>query len=116
MRARACVGAFAVGLVGLVTVAAADPKPSPVDIKPYRADLLVFKDRAGYTYVIKPGPDPVVFYGNGKELYSQIVIGRSTDGDAWSISTYAPRVAELRPGEIRRKKDGSITKNCDGKD
>jgi hypothetical protein len=116
MRARASVGAFVVGLVGLVTIAAADPKPTAVDIKAYRSELLVFKDSAGYTYVIKPAPDPVVFYGNGKELYSQIIVGRSADGDAWSISAYAPRVAEMRPGEIRRKKDGSVTKNCDGKD
>ncbi|HEY5938260.1 MAG TPA: hypothetical protein VIU61_26595 [Kofleriaceae bacterium] len=116
MRARPW-GALVVGLVvGLGTVAVADPKPTPVDIKPYRDQLLVFKDSAGYTYVIKPGSDPVVFYGNGKELYSQIVVGRSADGDAWSISTFAPRVAETRPGEIRRKKDGSLSKNCDGKD
>ena len=116
MRARARVGAFVVALVASAAIAAADPKPSPVDIKPFRDRLLVFKDSAGYTYVIKPGDDPLIFYGNGKELYSQIISGRSSDGDAWSISTYAPRVAETRPGEIRRKKDGSITKNCDGKD
>lgn len=116
MRARAWVVALVGIAVGFGTVAAADPKPTPVDIKPYRDQLLVFKDSAGYTYVIKPGSDPVVFYGNGKELYSQIIVGRSADGDAWSISTYAPRVAEMRPGEIRRKKDGSLSKNCDGKD
>jgi len=119
MRARAWVAvtiAVAIG-VGLGAPARADdPKPTPVDIKPYRAELLVFKDSAGYTYVVKPGSDPVVFYGNGKELYSQLVRGRSSDGDAWTISTWAPRVAETRPGEIRRKKDGSVSKTCDGKD
>ena len=114
MRARWVVFALLVGMHGAAF--ADDPRPTPVDIKPYRDELLVFKDSAGYTYVVKPGADPVVFYGNGKELYAQIIRGRSADGDAWSISTWAPRVAETRPGEVRRKKDGSVSKACDGKD
>ncbi len=103
-------------MMATLSVASADPKPSPVDIKPFRDQLLVFKDSAGYTYVVKPGSDPMVFYGNTKQLYAQVTIGRSADGDAWSISIWAPRVSEIRPGQIIRKKDGSVMKTCDGKD
>jgi hypothetical protein len=114
MRARGWVA----GLAALCATApaGAEPKPAPVDIKAFRDELLVFQDGDGGTYVVRPDKDAKVFYGTGKQLYEQIVIGRSTDGDAWSVSTWAPRVAELRPGQIARKKDGTFEKTCDGKD
>ena len=97
-----------------------DPKPTPVDIKPLRDKLLVFQDKAGGTYVVFTAIDGVgdatVFYGTGKTLYKQISVGRSRNGDAWSVSTWAPRLEEVRPASVMRKDDGTYMKWCDGKD
>jgi hypothetical protein len=113
-------------LLAVSTAAAADvgkdtdPKPTPVDIKPLRDKLLVFQDKTGGTYVVYTAidgtGDATVFYGTGKSLYKQIITGRSRNGDAWSISTWTPRLAELRHGAVSRKTDGTFEKWCDGKD
>ena len=108
MGARACW----VLAVAWSSIAAAEPKPAPVDVKPYRAELLVFADARGGTYVVRPGSEPHVFFSTGKAFYEQVVIGRSADGDAWGISTWAPRVAKIQPGEVRRKQDGTFAKFC----
>ncbi len=103
--------AVVVAAVPLVA-AADDPKPKPVDIKPFRDTLIVLADAAGGTYVVKPGDDPQVFYGPGKTLYSQVVSGGSRNGDAWDISTWSPRSPEFKPGSISRKDDGTFEKFC----
>jgi hypothetical protein len=125
MRARGWVVA---GILGLSSVALGqtpkdtEPKPTPVDIKAMKDKLLVFQDKAGGTYVVFEESDGTstsqtrAWYGTGKQLYEQIVIGRSRNGDAWSINTYAPRLAETRPASIMKKQDGSFLKWCDGKD
>lgn len=93
-----------------------DPKPTPVDIKAFKDKLEVFRDAAGGTYVVlnDPAQDRRAWFGTGKTLYEQVVIGRSSDGDGWSISTWAPRVAEVRPGSISRLGDGTYQKSCGG--
>jgi hypothetical protein len=101
----------------VAAVAVADPKPSPVDIKPFRAELLVFKDAAGGTYVVRQAQsESRLFYGTGKTLYEQVIVGRSRNGDAWSINTWAPRIPQMRPAYFERKQDGTFQKSCDGKD
>src|SRR5205085_10996531 len=124
MRARGWVVAGM--LAGFATVAVAqpakdsDPKPAPVDIKAIRDKLQVFQDKAGGTYVVyaavDSGGDARVFYGTGKQLYEQIGMGRSRNGDAWAVNTWAPRIAELRPASVMRKEDGTFMRWCDGKD
>lgn len=126
MRARGWV--VVTGILALSTVALgqapkdADPKPTPVDIKAFKDKLLVFQDKAGGTYVVYEESDGTstrqtrAWYGTGKELYEQITVGRSRDGDSWSISTYAPRLPETRPASLMKKKDGTFMKWCDGKD
>ena len=98
----------------------ADPKPTPVDIKDIRDKVLVFQDKSGGTYVVYEQADGQVssrvWYGAGKTLYEQIVIGRSRNGDAWSVNTWAPRIAELRPATVQKNSDGTFQKTCDGKD
>lgn len=122
MRARGWVVA---GILAISPVLAADPgdgdpKPVAVDIKAMKDRLQVFQDKAGGTYVVYYNPDSSedarVWYGAGKQLYEQRVIGRSRNGDAWSVDTWAPRVAQMRPGSVMRKDDGSFMKWCDGKD
>lgn len=116
MRARRAARVFVLVAAGAPLAAAAEPRPVAVDVGPIRGELLVFQDAAGGTYAVKPGADPRAFYGTGKLLYEQVVIGRSANGPAWSVSVWAPRLPELRPGSIVRKPDGTFHKLCDGKD
>lgn len=112
MRARTWwVGA----LLAVPLVAAADPKPKPVDIKAFRDKLIVLVDASGGTYVAKPGEDPRLFFGTGKQLYEQSITGRSANGDGWSIDVFAPRVPGFQPGTVQRSADdGSYAKFCGG--
>jgi hypothetical protein len=116
MHARRAARVFAAAAVCLPASAAAEPRPVAVDIEPFRDELLVLQDAGGGTYAVKPGRDPRAFYGTGKVLHEQVITGRSASGDAWSVSIWAPRIAELRPGAIVRKADGTFQKQCDGKD
>jgi hypothetical protein len=101
----------------IATIASAEPKPTVVDIKPFRADLLVFKDASGGTYVVRhTESESRLFFGTGKTLYEQRIVGRSRNGDAWSLNTWAPRLAGIRPAYFDRKTDGTFQKSCDGKD
>lgn len=120
MRARGWVIAGVLGCaIAPVGAETKDPKPLATDIKDFKDQLLVLKDSAGGTYVVLPRSDKVdyrAWYGTGKTLYEQVRRGSSTDGDAWSISIWAPRIAQLRPGSIDKKKDGTYFKSCDGED
>ena len=115
MRAR---GWWPAILLALSTSAGAEPKPKPVDVKPIRDQLVVLQDGDGAFYVVLPGKDGRVFYGPGgktKSFYEQTVIGRSTNGAAWDISVWAPRVPNVQPGGIERKADGTYRKTCGSK-
>jgi hypothetical protein len=112
MRARAWFAA-----VGLwAGAAAADPKPTPVDLEPLKDKLTVYQDAQGGTYIVVRGDDKRVFYGTGKILYEQWVIGGGANGDAWSISTWAPRIEGIHPAAIEHKQDGSFMRSCWGHD
>jgi len=122
MRARGWVIAGVLGCVGVAPAVAEtkDPKPLTVDIKDFKDRLQVLKDSAGGTYVIlrRSDKDPAnrAWYGTGKTLYEQVTVGYSTNGDAWSIAIWAPRIVALRPGALERKQDGTYFKSCDGHD
>ncbi|HEU0032457.1 MAG TPA: hypothetical protein VFQ53_17615 [Kofleriaceae bacterium] len=104
-----------VGIAMLVAGSAlADPKPKPVDIKPFKSELIVLQDAQGGIYVVKPGADALVFFGTPKLLYQQQTTGRSADGAAWSISTWAPRIPGIRPADVRFNKDGTYLRSCAG--
>lgn len=112
MRARNAI----LLLLFLSGIAAADdPKPKPVDVKAIRDKLMLFEDAQGGTYVVLPGPDGRLFYGTtAKAVYEQIVVSRSTDGDAWSFGVYAPRLSGITPAIVQRRKDtGAFERWCD---
>lgn len=109
MRARAC----SVALVLLAGVASADPKPATVDIKPFRDKLIVLQDAGGGTYVVSYTRDEQrLYYGSGKTLYQQIVIGTSANEDAWDVHVLAPRVEEARNASIVDKQDHTYSLFC----
>lgn len=96
----------------------ADPKPAAVDVSAFKDKLQVFQDADGGTYVVlsPTTSDARAWYGTGKALYEQVIVSRSRNGAAWDLATWAPRIAELRPGSIQRRADGAVRKTCDGKD
>ncbi len=122
MRARSAT----IALLAFSAVASAEPQPKPVDIKPFRAELLVFADAAGNTYVVKPHKeatdkttkeDPRIFFGPaGKPLYEQGYQGRSANGAMWSYQSWAPRIPGIRPAYFTHNEDGTYHKQCDADD
>lgn len=116
MRARGWVVAavLALGAGRAIAQPAGDPKPQVVDVAPLKDRLRVFQDADGGTYVVvdELTSNARAWYGTGKNLYEQDVTGRSRNGQAWSIHTWAPRVPEWRPGYIERAPDGTFRKQC----
>ena len=111
MRARAAISVLC--LLTAVAAAGGEPKPAAVDIKAIKDKLLVFEDAQGGTYLVLPGSDGRVFFAsNGKQAYEQVVVTRGTNGDAWSIGTWAPRISGLAPATIQRKEDGTFERWC----
>lgn len=104
-------------LVALSTSAAAEPKPKAVDTKALRDSMIVLQDADGGVYIVATGKDSRLFYGVGgknKNVYEQVVIGRSSNGSTgeWDISVWAPRVPGVQPGSVQKKADGSFTRWC----
>lgn len=118
MTARArCVVAMLV-LAATAAPAHAEITPKKIDIKAFRDELLVLQDSDGNTYFVKPRqssdkPARVWFRpANSNDAWEQQILGFSADGPSWSINTWAPRIANVRPGSINLAKDGSYTKHC----
>ncbi len=108
-------------IVGFGATASADPKPIPVDIKPFKDKLQVFQDAKGGTYAVVVGTteERQMFYGaNIKVLYQQRLTGYSADGEAhtWGLSAEAPRLKNMQHGSISRRPDGTYLRQCDERD
>jgi hypothetical protein len=113
-------------LLGVCALAAAEPKTTPVDIKPVRDELQVFVDSQSYVYLYKPWKAPTdkapeqparLFFGkSGSPLYEQVIVGRSTNGPKWSIQTWAPRITNIRPAYFQIDDHGAVHKICDQDD
>lgn len=103
-----------VGALGPAAADKGDPAPTKIDIKPLRDKLEVLVDAAGGTYVLyAPRTSEYrVWYGPGAILYEQVSQGRSANGDAWSVNTWAPRIPDFRPASIDRRADGTYRKSC----
>lgn len=103
-------------IVAATGSAASEPKPLPVDIKPWKHDALVLQDAQGGTYVVILGSTSHLFYGTGTTLYAQTILSQARDGDAWSLGTWTPRLADLQMGDVRRNHDGTYLRWCDDRD
>src|SRR3954451_7820994 len=119
MRARVAFSVLCL-ICALATLAAAggEPKPSAVDVKAIKDKLLLFEDTQGGIYLVVPGSDARVFFtSNGKQAYEQIIVTKGTNGDAWSLGTWAPQISGTAPATIQRKDDGTFERWCgnDGK-
>jgi hypothetical protein len=99
----------------------ASDKPQAIDPKPMAAQLDVYKDDLGGYYVTPSlgqggdDRDKWVFFGDGKTMYQQRVIGGGSSGDGQDWSLWAPRVKGITYGSIELQK-GVATVHCREKD
>ena len=97
---------------------AGDPTPTPVDIKPLRDKLVVLEDATGATYVVLPGANGRAWMraSSKQPFYEQAPQSHFADGDAWTITTWAPRVQSTKSVSLERREDGTFHKSCGDKD
>jgi len=94
-------------VAALAGSALAEPKPdAKIDVAPMASKLDVFRDDTGMFFVSPAASatdkdlDKWVFYGDGKTMYQQRVIGSSTDGSHRSWIVWAPRVKGIQNASI----------------
>jgi hypothetical protein len=97
-------------------------KPKPIDAKANADKLEVWKDDLGQYYVV-PAPNAFtfdeagtwVFYGDGKTMYQQRIIGSGTSSKGYEWTIWAPRVKTLQAAGLEVKAD-RLTVSCGVKD
>lgn len=101
----------------------ANEKPRPIDLKPILDKLDVFKDELGNFYVMPrfdaldlAEANELLFYGDGKAMYQQRVIGSSVQaGTHWTWNVWAPRAKGMSSALIELVTDESYVQ-CRQKD
>jgi len=113
-----------VALAGVASAAPhADKKPKPIDAKAVADKLDVWKDDLGQFYVVPHAnafkdldeAGTWVFYGDGKTMYQQRIIGGSQTGGNYEWALWAPRVTTLQTASVETKNDKVIV-GCGVKD
>ncbi|CAN5877837.1 hypothetical protein BH11MYX3_BH11MYX3_37170 [soil metagenome] len=114
------IALISVGLGGAVV--RADDKPRPIDVKPVIDNLDVYRDDMGLV-LVTPNPltfkgdvESWVFYGDGKTLYQQRVIGNSISGAEVEWAIWSPRVKGLQQAQVSSKANGVEVRCRAGKD
>jgi hypothetical protein len=84
--------------------AAPDKKPAAggtIDLAPVRDHLDVYRDDSG-NYYISPRPhegdedrDKYVFFGDGKTMYQQTIVGSGSDANGYEWNVWSPRVIHM---------------------
>ncbi|MEO8841805.1 MAG: hypothetical protein ABI591_28220 [Kofleriaceae bacterium] len=110
-------------LVSATAFAAPDKKPKTIDAKANAAKLDVWKDDIGQFYVVPQfnaftfdDAGAWVFYGDGKTMYQQRIIGSGTGKhDTYEWSVWSPRVTTMNQAEIEST-DNRLMVTCGVKD
>jgi hypothetical protein len=97
-------------------------KPKPIDVKASADKLEVWKDDLGQFYVV-PAANTFsfeeagtwVFYGDGKTMYQQRIVGSGTASKGYEWSIWAPRVKTMQQAGLEPKND-RLTVQCGVKD
>lgn len=97
-------------------------KPKPIDAKASADKLEVWKDDLGQFYVV-PAANAFtfeeagawVFYGDGKTMYQQRIVGSGTASKGYEWSIWAPRVKTMQLATLEPKSD-RLTVSCGVKD
>jgi hypothetical protein len=87
-----------------------------IDIKSQAKEFRVFTGETGRFYVVPVSAkilDGKVFYGDGKTMYEQRIIGGGSSGDgSLDFSIWAPRVVGLQQGSLAIAADGTAQAQC----
>jgi hypothetical protein len=110
-------------LVSATAFAAPDKKPKTIDAKSNAAKLEVWKDDVGQFYVVPlynafsfDEAGPWVFYGDGKNMYQQRIVGSGTgQHDSYEWTIWSPRVTSMNHAGIETI-DKRLTLTCGQKD
>lgn len=92
-----------------------DDKGEVVDIKAQAKNFRVLTNETGQFYVVPTNWDmnDFVFFGDGKTMYQQRIIGGGSSGDgSMDFAVWAPRVVGLQQGSLAVKADGSGVAHC----
>lgn len=101
-------------VIGVAAQAAADSKPpmkpgekgKPIDAKAVAHKLHVFRDDAGMYYVspeagrFTDNADDWVFFGDGKTMYQQRIVGSGSDDKGYDWTVWSPRVKGLNQASV----------------
>jgi hypothetical protein len=113
-------------LIGLAIVVAAhgasadtkDPlKPKPIDVKPMLDKLDVYKDDTGMYFVElrestgKDDEGEWVFWGDGKTMYQQRIVGHGVHDGMHEWNLWSPRVRGINTANVTVKA-GKLTIEC----
>jgi hypothetical protein len=109
-------------VVTLTRSANAEDLHKPIDVKPMIEKLDVYKDDVG-NVLVTPKPlvvtedaDQWVFYGDGKTLYQQRIIGTGVSGDKFDWAIWSPRVRGLQMAQVENDTNGASVRCKSGKD
>jgi hypothetical protein len=111
-----------------LSTAAAEPKPlrpgdkpKPIDARAVLDKLEVYRDEAGLYYVspkvgaIADDADDWVFFGDGKRLYQQTIVGSSSSDKGYDWSVWSPRVRGINQAALTLT-GGKPTVSCTQRD
>lgn len=94
----------------------------PIDVKPMIEKLDVYKDDVGNVLVtpkplaIEKDAETWVFYGDGKMMYQQRIIGSGASGDKLDWAIWSPRVIGLPMAQVSNDSSGAEVRCRAGKD
>ena len=104
--------------VAAPAAAAKKSDAKPVDISKLKAQIEVFSDDDGNIYAVKKDPfdQRAVYFGDGKTMYEQLIVGGSSDGGAgtWDMSIWAPRASSGRNAIVGRDYKHQLYVQCTG--
>jgi hypothetical protein len=120
---RALISLLVALLVSATAFAAPDKKPKTIDAKSNAAKLEVWKDDVGQFYVVPTynafsfdEAGAWVFYGDGKTMYQQRIVGSGTgQHDSYEWSVWSPRVSTMSQAQIESA-SGRLVVACGQKD
>jgi len=97
-------------------------KPKPIDAKVNADKLEVWKDDLGQYYVVPTAnafpfdeAGTWVFYGDGKTMYQQRIVGSGSSSKGYEWTIWAPRVKTVQQAGLEPKND-RLTATCGLKD
>lgn len=101
----------------------ADKKAKLIDVKASIDKLDVWKDDLNQFYVVPndtamktDDAEQLVFFGDGKTMYQQRIVGSGTQNGHYEWTVWSPRVTQQTHAGLEYDKDGRMVVRCSTKD